>query len=144
MIRASRAALAAAIVMSAIGVASMSSVPAAFAASSQSSAHYPLESVQAYEKQLAGGEIKVARFNAKKRSLHLTLKNGTKVRVSYQPHQKPKYEAALKAAGVSLSAAQAPSHKKRYIVGGIAIVVLIVIVVGVVLVVRRKRDNAEY
>jgi ATP-dependent Zn protease len=130
--------------MSAIGVACVSSVPGAFAASSKDSAHYPLESAQIYEEQLAGGEIKVARFNTKKRSLHLTLKNGTKVRVSYPPHQKPKYEAALKAAGVSLSAAQAPSHKKRYIVGGIAIVVLILIVIGVVLVVRRKRADAEY
>ncbi len=145
MIRASRAALAGAIAVSAIGVAFASPIPDALAAKSEASTHFPLESVQIYEKQLAGGQIKVARFNAKKHSLHLTLNDGSKVRVVYPPQQRAKYAAALKAAGVTISASKAPSpsHKRRYIFGGIALVVLILLAIGVVLVVRRKRANDE-
>ena len=145
MIRTTRAALlAAALAVSVLGVAYAAAVPDAFAASSEASAHFTLESVQVYEKQLAGGQIKVARFNPKKHSLHLTLNDGRKVRIVYAPHQQGKYAAALKAAGVSVPATKSPSHKRRYIIGGVAVVVLILIVVGVVLVIRRKRANAEY
>jgi hypothetical protein len=145
MIGTRRAALAGVIVMSAIGVACASPAPNAFAAKSEASTHFTLESVQVYEKQLAGGQIMVARFNPKKHSIHLTLKDGRKVRVVYPPQQRGKYTAALKASGVTISASKAPSpsHKRRYIFGGIALVVLIVVVVGVVLVLRRKRANAE-
>jgi hypothetical protein len=145
MIRTTRAALVAvALAISAIGVACASSASYAAAANSEASGHFTLESIQVYEKQLAGGQVKVARINPKKHSLRLTLTDGRKVRVSYPAHQQARYAAALKAAGVSIPANKAPSHKRRYLIGGAAVVVLILIVIGVVLVVRRKRAAAEY
>jgi uncharacterized cupredoxin-like copper-binding protein len=148
MIRMSRALFAAAIAASALAVAGASAAPAALAASStahsEAAAHWKLESIQAYEKQLAAGEVKAAKFNLKKHSLHLILKDGSRVRIIFVPHQQGKYEASLKAAGVKIPTTRAPSHKLRYIVGGIGIVLVIVIGVGIFLFVRRKRAEAEY
>jgi hypothetical protein len=112
--------------------------------------HYQKESLQEYEKQLAGGQIQAAAFNKKVRSIHLTLKDGRHVLVRYGAGQEPTYKAQLQAKGITatiLAPAQAAKkakkpvkHKLRYIAGGILVVV--VIVVGAVLLIDRKRKRS--
>jgi hypothetical protein len=111
--------------------------------------HYQKESLQEYEKQLAGGQIQAATFNKKVRSIHLTLKDGRHALVKYAKGQEPAYAAQLRAKGVPvtiLQPAQAAKeakkpvkHKLRYIAGGILVVV--VVVVGAVLLIDRKRKR---
>jgi hypothetical protein len=112
--------------------------------------HYQKESLQEYEKQLAGGQILTAAFNKKVRSIHLTLKDGRHVLVKYGAGQEPTYLAQLRAKGISVTilqpaqatkAAKKPvKHKLRYIAG--AILVAVVIVVGAVLLIDRKRKRS--
>jgi hypothetical protein len=116
----------------------------------ETTVHYQKESLQEYEKQLAGGQIQAASFNKKVRSIHLTLKDGRHVLVKYGAGQEPTYVARLQAKGVPvtiLAAAQAAKeakkpvkHKLRYIAGGI--LVAVVIVVGAVLLIDRKRKRS--
>jgi hypothetical protein len=63
-------------------LASISLTPSASAASSTK---FTDESLQAYEQQLAGGQIAVARFSEKAHAMHLTLKDGRHMRVVYRP-----------------------------------------------------------
>jgi hypothetical protein len=115
----------------------------------ESTVHYQKESVQEYEKQLAGGRILDAVFNKRVRSLHLTLKDGRHVLVKYGKGEEPKLAAQLQAKGVpvtTLKPAQAAKetkrpvkHKLRYIAGGILVVV--VVVVGAVLLIDRRRKR---
>jgi hypothetical protein len=109
------------------------------------------ESQQAYEKQLAAGEIVAATFNKRVRNVHLEVKTGEKYLVHYPPKDEPHILSQLQAKGVhvtilSPSAAKAEAskkgsvhHKLRYIVGGI--VVGIAAIVGIVLVVDRRRKR---
>jgi hypothetical protein len=123
-------------------LASISLTPSASAASSTK---FTDESLQAYEQQLAGGQIAVARFSEKAHAMHLTLKDGRHMRVVYTPGAEPKLRAALQAKGVSLPAPKksAGHHALRYVAAGI-IVVLIAIAIGVLLVIRRRRREERY
>ena len=123
----------------------------AFAA--EATAKYTDESKQAYEQQLAAGEIAEAVFNKRIRSVHLILKNGQHFRYLYAAKGEPAIRAALTAKHVPVTilspeaakkeAGKAPAkHKLRYIAGGILIVV-IVIVGGVLLWDRRRKAMAE-
>jgi hypothetical protein len=116
--------------------------PAAYAA--KGSGHFTKESVPAYEKQLAAGEIKQATFNPPKHIMRLTLKDGTHFHVLYQRGEEPKLRAALASDGVVLPKAPKPriGHKLRYIAAGVLVVVLILIVVGLVAIRRRRRAAA--
>jgi Tfp pilus assembly protein PilV len=116
------------------------------------STHYTDESMQAYEQQLASGQIASATINRRLRSLRLTLKDGTHVRVIYPPKTEPAVAAALAAKHVHvtvLTPAQAKAeaakgkvhHKIRYIAGGVLIA--IVVVVGAILLVKRRRGHLE-
>lgn len=105
---------------------------------SNAGVHFTQESTQAYEQQLAAGQIQAAKFDTKALTMHLTLKDGRHVYVSYPPHTEAKLVAALRAKGVSVPAVKkTKSHKLRYIAGGIVIVVVIVVVA--ILIVRRRR-----
>jgi len=125
--------------------------PAA-AKAAESPVHYEKESLQEYEKQLAGGQIASAQFNKKARSLHLLLKDGRHVLVKYAAHGSEALEKQLQAKNVPVTvktAAEANKeakkpvkHKLRYIVGGILVVVVLV-VGGVLLVDRRRKQAAE-
>lgn len=125
-------------------------ISAASAAAVTSKAKFTVETTQAYEQQLAGGQITAATFNTKVRSLHLTLTSGAHVLIHYAPHEESKLVAALKAKGITaysekgkpIGPAKAHKHKLRYIVGGAALVV-IVLVVAVIMVRRRRRAAAE-
>jgi hypothetical protein len=123
----------------------------AFAA--EATAKYTDESQQAYEQQLAAGEIAEAVFNKRIRSVHLILKNGQHFRYLYPAKGEPAIDAALTKKHVPVTiltpaeakkeAGKAPAkHKLRYIAGGILIVV-IVIVGGVLLWDRRRKAMAE-
>jgi hypothetical protein len=124
---------------------------ATVASAAESAVHYTKESLQAYEKQLAAGEIQAATFNKRVRSLHLTLKDGRHVLARYPPKDEPTLAAALKAKAIPVTiltptqakteAAKTPvKHKLRYIAGGILVVV--VLIVGAVLLVDRRRKHA--
>jgi hypothetical protein len=113
--------------------------------------HYEKESLQAYEQQLAAGQIRAATFNKRIRSLRLTLKDGRHMLVSYAAHGEPKLAGQLKAKHVPvtvLKSAEAKKeakeagkkpvhHKLRYIAGGI--VVGVIVLVGIVLLIDRRR-----
>ena len=111
---------------------------------------YTHESVQAYEGQLAHGEIVSATFNKRVRNLHLTLKNGQHALVHYPPKDEPTLDAQLKAKNVPVTvlspsaakseAAKTPvKHKLRYIAGGIVIAIIVIVAIVLLLDRRRKR-----
>ena len=112
--------------------------------------HFQKESVQEYEKQLAGGQIQSVTVNKRVRSLHLTLKDGRHVLVKYGAHEEPKYVAQLQAKHVPVTVLQPTQaakeakkpakHKLRYIAGGI-VIAIVVIVGGVALYNRRKQTT---
>jgi hypothetical protein len=124
-------------------------LPVAAASAAEGSITYTHESFQAYQKQLAAGEIKSAEINKKVRSVHIALKDGRYVLAKYAAHEEPKVVAALEAKHVPVSvlsktaadkeAKKAVHHKLRYIVGGI--LVAVVIVVGAVLLIDRRRKS---
>jgi hypothetical protein len=108
------------------------------------------ESKQAFEQQLAKGEIASAEFNKRVRSLHIKTKNGTLYLYRYERKGSPAVESELKAHHVTFTVLKPAAaeqeaktlkkpakHKIRYIVGG---VVVVLIVVGlVVFFIRRGR-----
>jgi hypothetical protein len=125
-------------------------LPAVSSMAAEGAVHFQKESLQEYQKQLAGGQIQAATFNRKVRSLHLTLKDGRHMLVKYGAHEQPKLAAQLRAKAVPVTiekpaqankeAKKGTKHKLRYIAGGI--LVFVVIVVGAVLLVDRRRKRA--
>ena len=113
-------------------------------AGAQEVVHYQRESFPAFERQLSAGRIESATFNKKAHTLHLLLKDGRHVLVSYPSHEEPQLAAKLRASGVAVTvekkkkATKAVHHKLRYIAGGILIVVIIV-VLAVLLIDRRRK-----
>jgi hypothetical protein len=120
------------------------------AAPSAAAVHFEKESLQEYEKQLAGGQIQSVTVNKRVRSLHLTLKDGRHVLYKYGAGEEPKLAAQLQSKGVPVTVLQPAvaakeakkpaKHKLRYIAGGILLVV--VLVVGAVLLIDRRRKLA--
>jgi hypothetical protein len=105
--------------------------------------HFQRESFPAFEQQLSAGQIESATFNKKAHTLHLLLKDGRYMLISYPSHQEPQLAARLRARGIAVTvekskAKPAVHHKLRYIAGGILLVV-IAVVVAVLLVDRRRR-----
>jgi hypothetical protein len=132
----------------AVGVACLACaylIPGAGAASAakSSTAHFTQESIQAYEQQLARGQIKLATFSVPKHTMRLTLTDGRHVHVIYAHGEEQKLHAALAAKGVSLPAVPKHHtvHKLRYIAVGVLVVVLIL--AGVAFMVIRRRRRAE-
>jgi hypothetical protein len=148
MIATTRASITSGITVLLACLASVAMVPAAVATGAEGTIAYTHETLQAYEQQLAAGQIKEVTLNKRLRSLRVTLKDGSHVLARYAPRHKPQVLAALKARGVPvdvLTPAEARKelpkkhHKLRYIAGGIVIVVLIV--VGAVLYIDRRRKS---
>lgn len=126
-------------------LACVSLASSALAAGSTTSSKYTEESMQAYERQLAGGQIAVARFNEKARAMHLTLKDGRHMRVLYKAGEEPALHAALQARGVTLPVLKKHTihHTLRYVAAGV-LVLVILIVIGVGVVIRRRRREERY
>jgi hypothetical protein len=113
--------------------------------------HFQKESLQAYEQELGAGQVRSATFNRRIRTLHLTLKDGRHVLVSYAAKGEPKLAKALEAKHVPVSVLKSSEakkevvtkkpvhHKLRYIVGGI--VIAVIVLVGIVLLVDRGRKR---
>ena len=120
---------------------------AAARAGAQEVVHYQHESFPAFEGQLSAGQIESATFNKKAHTLHLRLKDGRHMLVSYPSHEEPQLAAKLRANGVPVhvekkkTATKAVHHKLRYIAGGILIVVIIIVLV--VLLIDRRRKLGE-
>jgi hypothetical protein len=121
-------------------------------AAAQGAVGYIHETFQAYEEQLAAGQIKEVTINKRLRTLRITLADGRHMLAKYAPKEEPKVRKNLKAKHVTVNvlsstAARAEQakgkvhHKLRYIAGGIVIAV-VVIVGGVVFYNRRKRAQA--
>jgi hypothetical protein len=136
----------------AIALIACISSPAVATAGAATVKPLPTESLQEYEGQLAGGQVKATAFNTKVRSIHVTLASGKIVLVHYPAHSEKGLLEAVKAKGITptslktgkaLTVPKGTKHKLRYIVGGAVIVVLILIGVAL-LVVRRRRAAAEY
>jgi len=112
--------------------------------------HFQHESVKEFEKQLSAGQIEAATFNKKAHTLHLSLKDGRHLLVSYSSPEEPQLVAKLRAKGApaqveksakkAASKAKAVHHTLRYIAGGI-VVILIGVLVAVLLVNRRRRGQ---
>ncbi len=139
-------------VLSTISVAAVCVLVLLPAAAAQAAAtiHYTHETMQAYEQQLASGQVVSATFNKRVRNLHLTLRDGSHVLVHYPPKDEPALANALAAKHVAVTvltpteakaeASKAPVHHKlRYIVGGI--VIAVVVIVGAVLLFDRRRKR---
>jgi hypothetical protein len=130
----------------------LQAAPSLAAEGTPTKVRYTRESLQEYERQLAGGQIQAATFNKKVRSIHLTLKDGRHMLLKYGARQEPKFAAQLRSKGVPVTiltpaqAAKEPKkavkHKLRYIAGGI-LVVVVVVVGGVLFIDRRRKRLAE-
>jgi len=117
---------------------------------------YTPESLSEYEQQLNSGKIKAVTINKRRRSLRVTLDDGSYVLAHYLPKGEQQAAAALQAKHVPvtfLTLAQATKeanaqpkkpakHKLRYIAAGVLVVVIII--VAAVLLIRRRRYSAEY
>jgi hypothetical protein len=126
--------------------------PAVASAAEGASIHYRDETLQAYEQQLQGGQVKSVTINKRLRSLRVTLKDGSHVKARYAAKGEPAQVAKLEAKHVPFEvltpseaeaeAKQVPRHHKlRYIAGGALLVAIVV--VGGVLYVRRRREEEE-
>jgi len=114
---------------------------------------YTHESKEAFQQQLAKGEIKSAEFNHKVRRLHITTKNGHLYLYHYEKKGSKALEDELKAkhihftvltpSAADLEAKEHPvakKHKIRYIVGG---VVIVLIVIGLIVYFVRRRGMRD-
>jgi hypothetical protein len=139
-------ALRGALLLAILCLASLQLAPAAGAV--EGTALYQPESEQAFQQQLAAGEIRSAVINKRVRSVRLTMKDGRHLLVKYPPKQEPRVHTELRARGVHVSilaktqalkevTKKPVKHKLRYIVGGVVLVVIVV--VGGVLLVKRRR-----
>jgi ATP-dependent Zn protease len=106
--------------------------------------HYTHESYEAFQRQMAAGQIRAVVFNKKPHSVRVTLKDGSHVLAIYPSHDEPQLAAALSAKGVTVAvlkprvkAKPAVHHTLRYIAGGILVIVILAIL-GVLLVGRRR------
>lgn len=111
---------------------------------------YQPESEQAYQQQLASGQIHAVTVNKRIRTLRVTLANGAHVLAKYPAHTEPQVVAKLKSKGARVTVlgksaaeqqAKTPHHHKlRYIAAAI-LVVIVAIVAAVLLVNRRRADD---
>lgn len=104
----------------------------------------PKESVAVFEGQLHSHQVDEVTLHSKAHSLHISLTDGRKAVVEFPSGQQGRLIGEVGASGLSLKIAKvkAPSHTRRYIAVGIAIV-LIALVVGGMLMLRRRRRMRE-
>jgi ATP-dependent Zn protease len=128
-------------------LASVLLAPATAAVAAGVVVHYQHESYQAFQRQLASGQIAAVTFNKKPHSAHITLTDGRKMLAIYPSHDEPQLAAALMAKGVVVSVERHKStakpvhHTLRYIAGGILVIVILAILA--VLLIGRRRNLAE-
>ena len=102
----------------------------------------PSESLVVFEGQLNGHQVSAVTLHTKAHTFHVTLEDGRVVKVVFPSAEQQRLMQNLGAEGIAVKVAkvQSPSHKRRYIAGGLVIVVIILAVVGLLLRRRRMRD----
>jgi len=128
-------------------VLALAALPVASAVGAGTVIHYKHESYEAFQRQMAAGQIRAVTFNKKPHSVRVTLKDGSRVLAIYPSHEEPQLAAALSAKGVTVAvlkpkvkAKPAVHHTLRYIAGGILVVVILAILA--VLLIGRRRNLA--
>jgi len=104
------------------------------------------ESLAVFEGQLDGHQVSTVTLHTKAHTFHASLTDGRKVSIAFSPSQQQRLVQDIRAKGITVKVAKVqppPSHKLRYIVGGIAIVVVVLAVAGFVLLARRRRMREE-
>ena len=104
------------------------------------------ESIVVFEGQLDGHRVSSVMLHTKAHTFHASLKDGRKVSIAFPTSRQKQLEGDIRAQGIAVKVAkvQSPSHKLRYIVGGIAVVVIILVAVGLLYARRRRiREDEE-
>ena len=103
------------------------------------------ESVAVFEGQLSGHRVSTVTLHTKAHTFHALLTDGDRVIVAVPSTQQQQLVNEIEAKGITVKVAkaQAPSHKRRYIVGGLVVIVIIFAVIGVLALSRKRRMREE-
>jgi hypothetical protein len=122
------------------------------AAGAEEAVTYTEEKLSEYDRQLTRHEVSAVAVNRRARHLHVTLRDGRHMLVSYEPGEEGNLVAGTEAKGVHVTilktaatskpAKKAVHHKLRYIAAGILLAV-IVVVGAVILIDRRRKATVE-
>lgn len=115
---------------------------------SAAAVHFQHESYQAFQAQVAAGQVHAVTFNKKAHTVHVSLNDKRHVLASYPSRDEPQIAAALQAKGVSVKVAKhAPKaaasghHTLRYVAAGLLLVVIAI--VALVLGLNRRRPRTQ-
>ncbi len=103
------------------------------------------ESVTAFEGQLKGHQVHAVTLHTKAHKLRVTLKDGGKVSVVFSASQQQRLLEDIRARGITVktTTARPPSHTRRYLAIGVAVVLVIALAAGAWLFARRRRILRE-
>jgi ATP-dependent Zn protease len=103
------------------------------------------ESITVFEGQLNGHQVRTVTLHTKAHTFHALLTDGDRTIVAFSPSQQQQLVDEIRAKGVTVNVtkAQASSHKRRYIVGGLVVVLIVLAVVGVLALSRKRRTREE-
>jgi len=105
----------------------------------------PSESLTIFEGQLNGHQVSAVTLHTKVHTFHASLTDGRRVVIAFPSSQQQQLMSEIRAKGITVKVAkvQPPSHKRRYIVGGVVILVIVLVVVGLLTRMRRMRVMRE-
>jgi ATP-dependent Zn protease len=134
-----RASLTVAVAVIALAVGALAFAPSALAAASLTN-----ESLATFEGQLNGHRVMRVSLLSSSHALHVTLRNGRKMRVVFPASEQQRLVSEIRSEGVTVKISNAkPAHAKtRYILGGVAIA-LVLLGGGGWLLLRRRRMREE-
>jgi ATP-dependent Zn protease len=103
------------------------------------------ESVTVFEGQLHGHQVHAVTLHTKAHKLRVTLKDGSKVSVVFPASDQQRLLEDVRSRGITvkMTTAQPPSHTRRYLAIGVAVVLIIVLAAGAWLFMRRRRMRDE-
>ncbi len=103
------------------------------------------ESVAVFEGQLNRRQVRAVTLHTKSHKLKVTLKDGSKVSVVFPASEQQRLLEDAKAhrVVVKVTKAQPPSHTRRYVAIGVAVVLVIALAAGAWLFMRRRRIREE-
>lgn len=103
------------------------------------------ESIAVFEGQLNGHQVRTVTLHTKAHAFHALLTDGDRAIVAFPSSQQQRLVGEIRAGGVTVNVAetQSPSHKRRYIVGGLVVVVIVLAIVGMLALSRKHRTREE-
>ena len=115
---------------------------AAFATTAPAATPAPSESLVIFEGQLKGHQVSTVTLHTKAHTFRVLLTDGRIVRIAFPASEQQRLVGDIGAAGVTVTVAkaQSPSHKRRYIAGGV-VIVLVILALGWLLRKRRMREE---